>query len=515
MRSKFGLRRYAGLTMVVTFAAAFMVLFVGSAGAIVAGAGYTTTNIPPDPANSCFNGPGLVNCNIYAAKSAVWINGGPTNGTSALSDGTYFFVVGVPGGELCGLDDGTDGASLAPPTPCPENNLSDDFDTYKNRTFTVVNHHIASYIPDADVGTANHDFVNNKIRLFPYSDTTNPGGEYFMAICKYTPDDPSTVDTNELSYPVTSDSCKKDNFKIKSGSVCTENCTPTPFGTLSGAKYYDTNLNGLREAGEAGIANWAIDFTDLVANTILTSDPSGEFTVNLSPDTYTFAEEQATNTTGPPFNLPTWIQTGEVSPGQFSELGNSTTLNSDKSYTVAVVDQGVTNGLLFGNVCLGGNGGGLTLGFWSNKNGQALETAADFAMLTALNLRNGDGSARDFIGSLAANKTALSKWLLAATATNMAYMLSAQLAAMELNVAHGLSGGSLIYVGGSIHVFMTVSDVMTAANTSLGTDPLTVAANTARAYQEMLKSALDAGNNNVNFPQPDPTKCPAPAFPTP
>ena len=37
---------------------------------------------------------------------------------------------------------------------------------------------------------------------------------------------------------------------------------------------------------------------------------------------------------------------------------------------------------------------------------------------------------------LGQNKTALHDWLLNANATNMAYMLSAQLAAMELNVRH-------------------------------------------------------------------------------
>jgi hypothetical protein len=500
MRSTSGLRRFVGLTALVAFAAAVM-MFAGGAGAIVAGAGYTTTNIPPDPAGSCFNGPGVVNCNIYAAKTAVWINGGPTNGTSALSDGTYFFVVGVPGGENSDINDAAvvpdDGTGTAL-------NLSDDFDAYTNRTFTVANHHIS--------GTAGtHDFVNGKIRLAPYSDTTNPGGEYFVAICRI----------DQVGYPADPSACKYDNFKIKSAE-CTENCTPTPFGVVNGAKYYDADLNGLRGGSEVGIPNWPIDFTDGVANTVLTSDPSGNFTLNLSPDTYSFNEEQATNNTGPPFNLPIWIQTGEVLPGQFSDSGgNSTTLNNDKTYTVGVVDGGTTNGLLFGNVCLGA-GGGLTLGFWSNKNGQALETASDFAMLTALNLRNANGTARDFTGSLAQNKSALNSWLLSANATNMAYMLSAQLAAMELNVAHGLvNGNSQVFVGGS---FMTVSNLMAEANRVLGNPiagnpfdtqngSVTVAASALRTYQETLKSGLDAGNNNKNFVQSSPATCPAPTFP--
>ncbi len=41
-------------------------------------------------------------------------------------------------------------------------------------------------------------------------------------------------------------------------------------------------------------------------------------------------------------------------------------------------------------------------------------------------------------------------WLLAANASNMANMLSAQLAAMELNVYNGkVNGGALIYAPGT------------------------------------------------------------------
>ena len=50
-------------------------------------------------------------------------------------------------------------------------------------------------------------------------------------------------------------------------------------------------------------------------------------------------------------------------------------------------------GLNFGNVCIGA-GGGHTLGFWSNKNGQALFGTDDLAaMVGGLNLRNANGSA--------------------------------------------------------------------------------------------------------------------------
>ena len=86
----------------------------------------------------------------------------------------------------------------------------------------------------------------------------------------------------------------------------------------------------------------------------------------------------------------------------------------------------------------------------------------------------------------------------------MANMLSAQLAAMELNVEAGkVSGGALDYVGGSIG-FTTINNLMTLANTSLGTDGYTVAAGATRTYQELLKNALDKANNNLNFVQATP-----------
>jgi hypothetical protein len=176
-----------------------------------------------------------------------------------------------------------------------------------------------------------------------------------------------------------------------------------------------------------------------------------------------------------------------------------------------VFDNSRVDGLYFGNICLGA-GGGHTLGFWSNKNGQALikSGVGDLAMLSALNLRDGKGNNFDPL-----TITQFRSWLLSATATNMAYMLSAQLAAMELNVAHGIvNGDALIFAPGtgSPTGFATVADIMNAANASLGTYPLTIAASAERTAQEALKNALDNGNNNLNFVQGSPATCPVPTY---
>jgi hypothetical protein len=482
------------LRLVAVAGAAFMAfaLLMPSAVAVVAGAGYTTTNAAVDGPGTCFNGPGVVNCNIYEEKEHVWISGGPTNGTSALSDGTYFFVVGVPGGENSDINDAATVPDDGTGTP---KNLSDDFDAYTNRTFTVVNNQIATY---GGTHTSYDTGSELLIRLFPYSDTTNPGGEYFVGICRI--DTPATA-----GYPAEPSQCKYDNFKVKEGDG-----TVVEFGVVSGLKYYDANTNGQWDAGEPGLRNWPIDFTDGVANTVLT-DNTGAFSVNLSPDVYTFQEEQA--------NSP-WMQTGNTVDQTSSSGGNSASL-ANFIYTVTVTDTGITTGLNFGNVCLGA-GGGHTLGFWSNKNGQAQmndggSVASELALLSSLNLRNANGTNFD-----PANYAAFKNWLLSASATNMAYMLSAQLAAMQLNVEAGFVSGTALVWNGS--AFVTINSVMADANALLANPiaggtfagqngGLTVGASALRTAQEGLKNTLDAGNNNLNFVQPTPQTCPTPVFP--
>jgi hypothetical protein len=151
----------------------------------VTGAAFTTVNEGVDGTGHCKNGNPAVNCNIYDGKEFVWLNGGPS--VAYVGDGTYFFAVLEPGGQA----DPNDGTAK---------NLSDDFDTYNNRTFSVTGGTVGY------LGT--HDFDSNKVRLDPYDDTTNPGGVYILAIC-------SLGD----GYPVTPSDCKYDAFKVQEGDV--------------------------------------------------------------------------------------------------------------------------------------------------------------------------------------------------------------------------------------------------------------------------------------------------------
>lgn len=103
----------------------------------------------------------------------------------------------------------------------------------------------------------------------------------------------------------------------------------------------------------------------------------------------------------------------------------------------------------------------------------------------------------------------LKTWLSKATATNMAYMLSAQLAAMELNVANAkVAGSALVYAPGTQSAntagFATISDLMAEANTELSSNALTLAGSANRGYQETLKNALEHGNLNMSFVQATP-----------
>ncbi|OLC52312.1 MAG: hypothetical protein AUH85_17355 [Chloroflexi bacterium 13_1_40CM_4_68_4] len=273
-------------------------------------AAFTTVNETKDGTGHCGNGAGIVNCNLYDGRQFVWLNGGPSG--AALADGTYFFVVLEPGGQ----HDPNDGA---------DKNLSDDFDAYTNRTFTVADG-VLSY-------SGTHSFDSNMIRLAPYANTDNPGGEYDMAIC-------SLVD----GYPVAADVCKHDNFKL------TAEGSNTVQAVLSGTKYLDENTDGQLSPGEPGLGNWTISITEGTHTFTETTDSAGNWSF----------------TTALPIGSRTIAYTiSEVSQSGYSQTGNTVdqssatgsvavTLNLNKTYTVAVPSEGPgsASGLNFGNIPL-------------------------------------------------------------------------------------------------------------------------------------------------------------------
>jgi hypothetical protein len=281
-----------------------------------------------------------------------------------------------------------------------------------------------------------------------YDSTTNPGGEYKAWV--------SSVSTFD------NDSSKTDNFKVR------ESPEPPPTATLRVRKFYDANANGAYDTGEVYLNGWKVNIHDGI-----NWDRYTPVNTILDPDTYVVSEYAPLESN--------WMAT----------LGGPFTV---------ILNAGDDTTVTFGNLCVGA-GGGLTLGFWSNRNGQALFGSDDLALMVSLNLRNASGANFD-----PANYAGFRTWILNATATNMAYMLSAQLAAMELNVLNGkVNGTALIYAPGATSAnslgFATVNAVMAEANTELGLHGNTVAAGATRTYQEALKNALDRANNNLNFVQ--------------
>jgi hypothetical protein len=184
-----------------------------------------------------------------------------------------------------------------------------------------------------------------------------------------------------------------------------------------------------------------------------------------------------------------------------------------------------TQAVTFGNLCLGtGDNTPRTKGFWTNKNGQALYGVDDNNAMRALNLRNANGTAYDPPlsppATLKAAYDSFKAWLGSANATNMAYMLSAQLAAMKLNTLNGLvNPASLVYAPGLLPFdavndipglnalgFISVADLITAANADLGLHGNTTTGS-FRAYQEALKNVIDAANQDNSTVFVQPTAC--------
>jgi len=462
---------------------------------IVAGAGFTTTNPHNDGVDKCLNGPsGLttpsVNCNIYDTKANVWINGGPNHtGPSALSDGDYFFAVLEPGGQ----PDPNDGAAknLSDETeddrPSPGSGTGD---LYTDRMFRVsggeITENLGTHLDD-DFFDATHGLL---IRLVPYDDTRNPGGVYILALCKLNAPEQLPV------YPVNPDDCKYDAFKVRNGE------TPPPeFGRISGLKYYDSNRNGQWDAGEVGIKDWPIDFNDAVAGTLFTVN-NGTFTSQFDEDTYTFQEQLA--------NAP-WVQTGntvlQTKNNGVDVAGPKVTL-TNKVYTIILEDEDDITGVNFGNVCEVYNRNGFTLGYWSNKNGQAVLRDNDDAwrtLLTNLNLVQGITGLPFNIAPLPTSFNnaygPFNTWLLNATATNMSYMLSVQMAATVLDINYkGLDGTALVLDPDGN--WTAINQVIIDANTFLGSHPVTVISGADRTRAERYKNIFDRLNNNIQIVTP-------------
>lgn len=271
-------------------------------------------------------------------------------------------------------------------------------------------------------------------------------------------------------------------------------------GSITVCKYYDKNANGFEDTGEASLTGWPFCINPLDGGTPalvtqLTANGGCATWSNLTtPGDYVVTEANANETN--------WH-------------------HSTGGTSMIMLASGGAETRTFGNYCTA-PGGGLTMGFWSNKNGNKILTGnsagngatllpAVMTLLNSCQLVNANGTIHTFTNSYSLFRT----WLLGANATNMAYMLSAQLAALKLNVYAGNVDGNAF----DLCSHNTVNNLITAACDSM-TGPgnqLVLAGNPSRPGQEMLKNCIDAINNNgdvipvtpcpFSFPNP-PAPCP-------
>ncbi|GAA4861958.1 hypothetical protein [Luteimonas vadosa] len=404
-----------------------------------------------------------VNANQYATKDAVYLNGGPSNSGckgGSLDDGIYHFQVTNPSGSVL-LSTGS---------------------TIWERTMEVSGGVISSNLgnqakhPNGNVSPCG----SLAIRLFPFDDTPNTGGVYKVWITR--------ADDFEAACGVGVDCglagfvpghTKTDNFRVG------EEPTIPQVGSLEAFKFYDANANGIFDGTDVELEGWVMTLTSVNQGVDSTQATEADGTTTWTP---LIPDNDYYVTEGTPVEG-NWVHSATIYGAH-----DGSPQNPAGPLSVAA---GQTTFVAFGNYCTIPSNG-RTLGFWSNKNGQRYVAADDLALLAALNLRNKNGSNFD-----PGNYAALRAWLLNGDAVNMAYMLSVQLAAMELNVYNGFVDGGGYYVPAG----MTINQLMAAANASLGLYPITTSSNDIfgqRSNQETLKNWLDELNNGAGVLSPTP-----------
>lgn len=251
----------------------------------------------------------------------------------------------------------------------------------------------------------------------------------------------------------------------------------TESSTICINKFYDANVNGIQDYNEPPLQGVTFTLGGDATKTG-TTDASGKITfTGLVPGNYTVTE-----------TMPS---------------GYYATTPTTKNISLELQMK-----MDFGNVCLG-PGGLKGMGFWMSKNGKEImmdngTMEPELQSLRILHLRNADGS--EFSPF---TYDQFNTWLKNANATNMAYMLSAQLAVLFLNYEAGyIKWDSYLYTPGCGTFgegnFSHWYNLYYTVYYNLWSYGYTPAGHLQRSYQECLKNALDNANNNLSFVQSQP-----------
>jgi hypothetical protein len=192
--------------------------------------------------------------NHYASKDAVYLNGGPVHeGAEGLPDGSYYFqVTGPSGNDLISTDAavcrqlivaggvivGADGPSCQHPTG----------------------------IPDLSTGAT-------PVKLMPFNDTPNPGGNYKAWLIAKTSNTVVAADGIHINFK--NSDAKSEIFRAD--SVSCPSCSPTSL--LAGKKFYDANANGVFDQGEVPVAGVQILILAGPISTVVTTNAAGNWGV--------------------------------------------------------------------------------------------------------------------------------------------------------------------------------------------------------------------------------------------
>jgi hypothetical protein len=172
-------------------------LFLPSSAVALSGAVYTSNSDGS-----------IINANIYATKDDVYLTGGPCQGGSHLADGDYYFEVSSPNGVLLSSD-----------------SIGDRFFTVANDFIQSSSGHVTHAV------NCSPPVTGVTVKLMPYDDTPNSGGEYKLTIATAaTVEDCPSFSAGSSSFEIcgAADS-KSDNFKV--GVTATPTPTPPPTPT--------------------------------------------------------------------------------------------------------------------------------------------------------------------------------------------------------------------------------------------------------------------------------------------
>lgn len=251
--------------------------------------------------------------NHHSSKDAVYLSGGPQNQNHALPDGSYYFqVTGPSGNDLLSTD----------PAVC--------------RQLIVFNGRITA----ADGPSCQHptgipgsaEDGSTPIKLMPFNDTPNPGGNYKAWLIAKTSN--TTVAADGIHINFKNSDAKSEIFRAD--SVSCPNCSPTY--VLGGRKFYDANQNGLFDSDEVPVADVQIYISAGDTQTIVTTSASGVWSTTV-PTGVEYLVLEFLPFTGP-----------EGEPGSYWQQ-TAPAANDEGLRSYSGTATGDQTNLNFGNVC--------------------------------------------------------------------------------------------------------------------------------------------------------------------